>query len=95
MDVLVAMAALSIDLNFYFGFVIFGTMLIYLVIAIIGTEYRTKFKRKMNTADNEQRTRSVDSLLNSETVKMYGIRSTKAKYFPTTWTNIRRRSGYQ
>jgi len=72
MDVFVAMAALSIDLNFYFGLVIFGTMVIYLMIAIIGTEYRTKFKRKMNTADNEQRTRSVDSLLNSETVKMYG-----------------------
>ena len=46
-------------------------MIVYLVIAIIGTEYRTKFKRKMNEADNEQRDRSVDSLLNSETVKLY------------------------
>ena len=81
MDVFVAMAALSIDLNFYFGLIIFGTMLIYLVIAIIGTEYRTKFKRKMNTADNEQRTRSVDSLLNSETVKMYGNEEHEGKMF--------------
>ena len=36
------------------------------------TEWRTKFRRKMNLADNEQRTRGVDSLLNFETVKYYG-----------------------
>ena len=56
---------------FYFGLIILVTMIVYLVIAIIGTEYRAKFKRKMNEADNEQRDRSVDSLLNSETVKLY------------------------
>ena len=56
---------------FYFGLIILVTMIVYLVIAIIGTEYRAKFKRKMNEADSEQRDRSVDSLLNSETVKLY------------------------
>lgn len=41
-----------------------------LTIAI--TEWRTKFQRRMNLADNETRARSVDSLLNFETVKYYG-----------------------
>lgn len=36
------------------------------------TEWRTKFQRRMNLADNETRARSVDSLLNFETVKYYG-----------------------
>lgn len=36
------------------------------------TEWRTKFQRSMNLADNAQRARSVDSLLNFETVKYYG-----------------------
>lgn len=36
------------------------------------TEWRTKFQRNMNLADNAQRARSVDSLLNFETVKYYG-----------------------
>jgi ATP-binding cassette, subfamily B (MDR/TAP), member 6 len=36
------------------------------------TEWRTKFQRRMNLADNAQRARSVDSLLNFETVKYYG-----------------------
>lgn len=80
-DVFVAMAALTVDLNFYFGLIIFVTMIVYLGIAILGTEYRTKFKRKMNEADNQQRARSVDSLLNSETVKMYGNEKHEAQIF--------------
>lgn len=36
------------------------------------TEWRTKYRRQMNTADNEQRTKAVDSLINFETVKYYG-----------------------
>ena len=71
-DTFVAMAALSYDLNFYFGLIILLTMIVYLVIAVIGTECRTNIKRSMNEADNEQRAKTVDSLLNSETVKMYG-----------------------
>ncbi len=35
------------------------------------TEWRTKYRRSMNLADNDQRTKSVDSLLNFETVKYY------------------------
>ena len=43
-----------------------------LVATILVTEWRTQFQRRMNQADNEQRARSVDSLLNFETVKYYG-----------------------
>ena len=43
-----------------------------LAATIFVTEWRTKFRRSMNLADNEQRTKSVDSLLNFETVKYYG-----------------------
>lgn len=39
---------------------------------ILITEWRTKFQREMNLADNAQKARSVDSLLNFETVKYYG-----------------------
>lgn len=80
-DVIVAMVALSYDLNIYFGIIILITMIIYLTIAVIGTEYRTKFKRKMNEADNEQRARSVDSLLNSETVKLFGNEQYECQVF--------------
>lgn len=42
------------------------------VLTIVVTEWRTKYQRRMNLADNETRARSVDSLLNFETVKYYG-----------------------
>lgn len=44
----------------------------FIVLTIAITEWRTKFQRRMNLADNETRARSVDSLLNFETVKYYG-----------------------
>jgi len=80
-DATVAIAALSYELNVYFGLIIFSSMSLFLTIAILGTEYRTKYKRKMNEADNEQRSRSVDSLLNSETVKLYGNEKYEADQF--------------
>lgn len=42
-----------------------------LVLTIIITEWRTKFQRRMNKADNDMKARSVDSMLNFETVKYY------------------------
>ena len=90
-DVLVAMFALSFDLNPYFGLIILVTMLFYLSVAVIGTECRTKFKRKMNQADNDQRARSVDSLLNSETVKLYTKEEYESEVFSKFMTKYQRK----
>lgn len=38
------------------------------VMTIVVTEWRTKFRRAMNTQENATRARAVDSLLNFETV---------------------------
>ena len=46
-------------------------MVLYLALTFTLTEWRTKFRRQMNTMDNNQRTKAVDSLLNFETVKYY------------------------
>lgn len=39
-------------------------------LTIFITEWRTKYRRDMNTRDNEAKSRAVDSLLNFETVMM-------------------------
>ena len=36
------------------------------------TNWRLKFRRQMNEADQEASTRAIDSLLNYETVKYFG-----------------------
>lgn len=47
-------------------------MLSYLILTIFITEWRTKYKKEMNTSDNAMSATAVDSLLNFETVKYYG-----------------------
>lgn len=71
-DILVAVVFFMTVFNWMFGFIVLATMVLYIVMTIFITEWRTKFQRRMNLADNATRARSVDSLLNFETVKYYG-----------------------
>ncbi|CAK1580313.1 unnamed protein product [Parnassius mnemosyne] len=71
-DIVVAVVYFVSQFNAWFGLIVFSTMVLYIVATIMVTEWRTKFQRRMNLADNEQKARSVDSLLNYETVKYYG-----------------------
>ena len=74
-DVLIAIVYFAIEFNIWFGLIIVITMALYLSLTIFITEWRTKYRRLMNTADNEQRTVSVDSLINAETVKYFSMES--------------------
>lgn len=71
-DIVVAIVFFIGAFNWWFGLIVFLTMGLYLLATIFVTEWRTKFQRRMNLADNAQKARSVDSLLNFETVKYYG-----------------------
>ncbi|CAG9561870.1 unnamed protein product [Danaus chrysippus] len=71
-DIIVAVVYFVTAFNAWFGLIVFATMVLYIIATIAVTEWRTKFQRRMNQADNEQKARSVDSLLNFETVKYYG-----------------------
>ncbi|XP_011705031.1 PREDICTED: ATP-binding cassette sub-family B member 6, mitochondrial [Wasmannia auropunctata] len=71
-DILVAVLFFITAFNKWFGLIVFTTMVLYIAATIAITEWRTKFQRRMNLADNAQKARSVDSLLNFETVKYYG-----------------------
>lgn len=70
-DIIIAIVYFSMFFSWYFGFIVFVTMILYLAATFIVTEWRTKFRRTMNQADNEQRQQAIDSLLNFETVKYY------------------------
>jgi len=80
-DIIVAIVYFAVEFNIWFGLIILGTMASYLISTIAITEWRTKYRRMMNTADNEQRTRSVDSLLNAETVKYFSAEDWEAERY--------------
>lgn len=71
-DIIIAIVYFITEFNYLFGLVVFVCMALYLAVTIGVTEWRTKYRRDMNKLDNERNTKSVDSLLNFETVKYYG-----------------------
>ncbi|KAK2576197.1 hypothetical protein KPH14_008402 [Odynerus spinipes] len=74
-DIIVAIVFFISAFNKWFGLIVFMTMGLYIAATIMVTEWRTKFQRRMNLADNATKARSVDSLLNFETVKYYSAES--------------------
>ncbi|XP_066996490.2 ATP-binding cassette sub-family B member 6 [Anabrus simplex] len=80
-DILIAVIFFIVTFNGWFGLIVFVTMTLYILSTIMITEWRTKFQRRMNLADNAQKARSVDSLLNFETVKYYGAENYEVDCF--------------
>lgn len=56
------------------GFVVvtFIALFCYVVFTVVVTEWRTNFRREMNTLDSKANQNAVDSLINFETVKYFG-----------------------
>ena len=59
----------------------FLTIGVYSVYTIAVTEWRIKFRRRMNTQDKRANTRAVDSLLNYETVKYFNAEAFEARRY--------------
>uniref|UniRef100_A0A8C2GYW7 ATP-binding cassette sub-family B member 6 n=1 Tax=Cyprinus carpio TaxID=7962 RepID=A0A8C2GYW7_CYPCA len=74
-DIVIAIVYFISNFNAWFGLIVFVCMALYLTLTIIITEWRTKYRRDMNTQDNNAKSKAVDSLLNFETVKYYNAES--------------------
>ena len=57
------------------------TLIVYIVWTLGITEWRIKFRRRMNDMDSEANTKAIDSLLNFETVKYFGNEEHEARRF--------------
>ncbi|CAO3673079.1 unnamed protein product [Umbelopsis ramanniana] len=96
LDIGIAVIFFALTFTFSFGLIVFTTMAIYIYVTIAITEWRTKFRRAMIDADNDVRTKAVDSLLNFETVKYYGAEGYElerysnavAKYQKADWKTL-------
>ena len=65
-DIAIAIIYFTSEFGSYFGIIVFVSMGCYIWYTIRFTEWRTKFRRNMNTRDNAVRQRVTDSLLNAE-----------------------------
>jgi ATP-binding cassette subfamily B protein len=65
----------------WFAVILFATAVIYIVFTLLITEWRMKFRRRMNEMDSRANTRAIDSLINYETVKYFGNEDYEARRY--------------
>lgn len=78
-----------------FAAITLSSVLLYIAFSMVTTDWRTKFVRQANAADNEASTRAIDSLLNYETVKYFSNEDFEANRYDHSlhkWEIARRKN---
>jgi len=81
--------------SFWFAAIVFLSVVTYVGFSVIATEWRTETIRQMNKAESKSSTRSVDSLLNFETVKYFNNERYEAERYDENladWECARRKN---
>ena len=79
----------------WFALIVLVSVLLYVGFSVFATEWRTAFVRQMNHAESKSSNRSVDSLLNFETVKYFNNEDYEAARYDedlAEWEAARRRN---
>jgi len=71
-EILLVGGILLVQFDWVFALITVGVLLIYIALTVVITEWRTKYRRRMNELESVSTTRAVDSLINYETVKYFG-----------------------
>ncbi|MBT5860421.1 MAG: ABC transporter ATP-binding protein/permease, partial [Alphaproteobacteria bacterium] len=80
-EVVIVATILYVKFGFWFSAITVMSVGTYIFFTIVVTEWRLKYRRTMNTAESEANTKSIDSLLNFETVKYFGNERHEAERF--------------
>ncbi len=81
LELLMAAVALSRAYDWRFAAVAIGTVIVYGAGTFMISDWRIHHRRDLNNADNEAAGRSVDALLNYETVKSFGAEQRAAAHY--------------
>jgi len=71
-ELLLVVSILAVTFAPAFGGLALASVAAYVLFSVVITEWRTKFVREANQLDSRANTRAIDSLLNYETVKLFG-----------------------
>lgn len=80
--------------NGWFALVTFVAIVGYIVFTLLVTEWRIKYRREMNATNTEANAKSVDSLLNYETVKYFGNEVHEAQRYEAALARYEKASVY-
>lgn len=91
-EIIMVCCILWVMFSVWFALVTFITIAGYIAFTLIITEWRTKYRREMNTSNSEANSKSIDSLLNYETVKYFGNEAHEARRYEVALANYERAS---
>lgn len=86
---------LWINYNVWFAGIVLAAVLVYVGFSVVATEWRTQYVREVNIAESKSSTRSIDSLLNYETVKYFTNEDYEARHYDQElagWEEARRKN---
>lgn len=93
LEILFVVAIFFYNYGIAFALITLLAIVLYISFTAYATEWRTKFIRAANQADNNSNTRAIDSLMNYETVKYFNNEDYEAKRYDNDlaeWEQARR-----
>ena len=81
LEIGLVLAILTGKYDIRFAVIITATLLAYIALTLIVTEWRMIFRRTMNNMDSKANTQAIDSLLNYETVKYFANENWEARRY--------------
>jgi ABC-type transport system involved in Fe-S cluster assembly fused permease/ATPase subunit len=82
-EFLIVLIYLGWNYDWVFAGITFVAIAFYILFTVKVTEWRSKYRRKMNEMDTSANQKAIDSLLNFETVKYFGNESFETKRYDT------------
>jgi ATP-binding cassette subfamily B protein len=95
LEITMVVGILFYNYGFTFATIILAAVVVYVSFSIRATDWRTKFVKELNRADNQANTRAIDSLLNFETVRYFNNEKFESDRYDTgleTWETARRKN---
>lgn len=93
LEIIFVVAIFFYNYGLSFAAITLTAIVIYIAFTAYATEWRTRFIRAANAADNSSNTRAIDSLMNYETVKYFNNEEYEAKRYDedlADWEKARR-----
>ncbi len=81
---------LALKFDAAFAWITVSALVVYISFTVVVTEWRTRFRRRMNELDSAAHTRAIDALLNYETVKYFGNEDFEARRYDENLERLRR-----
>lgn len=80
-EVALVLSLLAIKFDAWFAIITLVALVFYIIFTVSVTEWRTKFRKKMNALDSTAHSHAMDSLLNYETVKYFNNEAFEARRY--------------